>query len=162
MTMNNKDTGEAPERIWLTPQFADAAAVIGGGIYHVNLSEEDRKGCVEYARVDPPAAPDTRAPVDSQGAETRDHYFVPTLIRDSCAKCGKGADRHPGHDQVATQMRTACVEKVKSALADSRRSWSASRATTEYELGGRAAFTSAIAAIETVTLDQVKQENESK
>lgn len=43
---------EAPERVWLTPQFAEAAHVIGGGIYHVDLSDKDKEGCIEYIRID--------------------------------------------------------------------------------------------------------------
>lgn len=50
-TDNERITLEPPDRIWLTPQFAEAANVIGGGIYHVNLPPEDREGCTEYTRV---------------------------------------------------------------------------------------------------------------
>lgn len=58
-----------------------------------------------------------------------------------------------GFENGATRMRDLCVGAVKAALADARRSWPASRATTEYELGARGAFTAALSAIESLTLE---------
>lgn len=63
MTDNEQTTLEPPDRIWLTPQFAEAANVIGGGVYHVNLPPEEREGCIEYTRV---SAASTAPLVDEQ------------------------------------------------------------------------------------------------
>lgn len=58
MTTDNKETTlEPPDRIWLTPRFAEAANFIGGGVYHVNLPPEEREGCIEYTRVSASTAP---------------------------------------------------------------------------------------------------------
>lgn len=59
---------------------------------------------------------------------------------------------------AATRMGDRCVAKVKAALADEQRKWPNGVATTDYELGQRAAFTYAISALQSLTLDQVEQE----